>query len=238
MIGLLLIAASWLLLRLEGKRLAVLGFNAPAVRLRQFAAGFAVAGAVVVLQQLALSWTTGIAWVHNEDFSFALAREHLRWNTNSVLYEELLFRGYLLYQAIRWLGIRRAVLLDAAAFGIYHWFSYGIFGNPVVMGYVFLLTGSFGLMTALAFARTKSVAAPIGLHLGWNVVSQVVFSSGPLGAAWLVPANGAAHIEAPGLFGLLLSFVLPLLFVLGVCLYLQRGHPRDGSRAAMATAPA
>ena len=41
-----------------------------------------------------------------------------------MLYEELLFRGYLLYQAMRLLGARRAVLLDAAAFGVYHWFSY------------------------------------------------------------------------------------------------------------------
>ena len=52
------------------------------------------------------------------------------------------------------------MLIDAAAFGMYHWFSYGVVGNPVAMIYVFLLTGAFGLMWARAFVVTGSVAAP------------------------------------------------------------------------------
>ena len=231
MIGPILVALSWVLLRLEGKDLGVLGFNALMRRLREFAGGFVIAGSVAALQQAGGAWATGIPWSVNPAFGLPEALEFLRWNTNSVLYEELLFRGYFLYQAIRWLGTRRAVLLDAIAFGIYHWFSYGLFGNPVMMGFILLYTGAFGVMLALAFAKTESIAAPIGLHLGWNAISQIVFSTGPLGAALLVPSGGAEAIEPSGLAGFVLGLVLPLAMIVGVSVYLvRRAHHSQTER--------
>jgi hypothetical protein len=229
MIGPLLLALSWLLLRLEGKSLVVLGLNAPALRARQLAAGFLVAGLAVVVQQLGLAVVADVPWRLNPDADAALLGRSVRWNVNSVLYEELLFRGYLLYQAICRLGTRRGVLLAAAAFGVYHWFSYGVIGNPVMMAFVFAFTGAFGLMLALAFARTRSIALPIGLHLGWNLVSYLGFSTGPLGRGLLVPGNGAARLEAAGLPDFLLDMVLPMVLVTAVCAYLTRGSPRDGA---------
>jgi membrane protease YdiL (CAAX protease family) len=229
MIGPILLAISWLLLRLEGHGLAAIGVNAPAVRARQLAAGFIVAGLVVAVQQLGLSAIAGVPWQLNPNTNAALVVQHLRWNINSVLYEELLFRGYLLYQAIRWLGTRRGVLLSAVAFGVYHWFSYGILGNPGMMVFVFVFTGAFGVMLALAFAKTKSIALPIGLHLGWNVVSYLGFSAGPLGRGLFVPGNGVNHIEATGLPDFFLDVVLPMLLVASVSWYLTRGSVRDGS---------
>ena len=218
MIGPILLAISWLLLRLEGKRLDVLGFDAPWLRLRQFAFGFLAAGAVATMQQLGLSLATGVPWRFNPSVDVLYG---LRWNVNSVLYEELLFRGYLLYQAIRFLGLRRGVLLDAVAFGIYHWFSFGAFGNPVAMVFILLFTGAFGFMFAFSFAKTKGVAAPIGLHLGWNLISYLGFSAGPLGRGLFVPANGAARIQASGAMALLLDVGVPLALVGFVCWYLR-----------------
>ncbi|MDX1546778.1 MAG: CPBP family intramembrane glutamic endopeptidase [Rhodothermales bacterium] len=235
MIGPILLAVSWILLKLEGKGLGAIGVDAPASRLAEFAAGFAAAGAVAALQQVGRSMAAGVAWDVNPAFDAGLLLEHLRWNTNSVLYEELLFRGYLLYQAIRWLGARRGVLLSGAAFGVYHWFSYGVFGSPVMMGFVFLFTGMFGLMFALAFAGTGSVAAPIGLHLGWNGISYVVFSGGPLGAALLVPESGPPVIEMAGLVGLLIDVGLPLLLVAAVSgAMLRRRRPAEPAQALAA----
>ncbi len=236
MIGPILLAFSWILLRLEGKGLGALGLNAPALRVRQCGAGFLVAGLAVVVQQLGHAVVADVAWRLNPAADAALVGRSVRWNVNSVLYEELLFRGYLLYQAIRWLGARRGVLLAAAAFGVYHWFSYGILGNLVMMAFVFVLTGAFGLMLALAFARTQSIALPIGLHLGWNLVSYLGFSTGPIGPGLFVPGNGAARLEATGLPNLLLDMVLPLLLVAGVCWYLVRAYPRGGTAASVAPA--
>ena len=41
-------------------------------------------------------------------------------------------------------------------------------------------------MFAFAFAKTKSLFAPLGLHFGWIVMSIVVFSAGPLGNSLFV----------------------------------------------------
>ena len=238
MIGPILLAVSWVLLRLEGRSLGALGLDAPAARLRQFGAGFLVAGLAVVIQQLGHAAVADVAWRLNPAADAALLVRSVRWNVNSVLYEELLFRGYLLYQAIRRLGARHGVLLGAAAFGVYHWFSYGILGNPVMMVFIFVLTGAFGFMCAFGFARTKSIALPIGLHLGWNLVSYAGFSTGPMGPGLLVPGNGAARLEAAGLSGLLLDILLPLALVAAVCGYLTRAYPGGDTTASPApTAP-
>lgn len=220
MIGLILVGISWALLRAEGRGLAVLGFDQPRRRLREFALGFVVLGAFAAVQQLGYSLSTGDAFVVNPKLEVSAWLDGLRFTVNSVLYEELLFRGYLLYQAIRWLGATRAVLLDAAAFGVYHWFSYGVIGDPVTMAFVFVLTGMYGLMWAQAFAATGSVAAPIGLHFGWNAVSYLGFSAGPLvGAGLLAPASGVAQLQADGWPWLALSVGLPLLATLVVLRY-------------------
>ena len=122
-------------------------------------------------------------------------------------------------------------MLGSRSFGIYHGFSYGILGNPVMMAFVMELTGAFGQMLALAYATAKSIALPIGLHLGWNLVPYVGSSVGPLGPGLFVPGNGAARLEGSGLPSLLLNLELPLLLVAVVCGYLLRVYPRSSTRA-------
>lgn len=238
MIGPILLALSWTLLRLEGKGLRALGLDMPRLRVRQFGAGVLLAGLVVLVQQLGYAVAADVPWRVNPAANAALVARSIRWNVNSVLFEELLFRGYVLFQAVRWLGARRAVPLAAAVFGVYHWFSYGVFGHPASMAFVFILTGAFGFMLSLAFTTTKSIALPIGLHLGWNVISYVGFSTGPLGAAILVPGNGAPRMDVTGIPSLVLNLVLPLAFVVGVSGYLVHAHRRsDRQTPAEPTAP-
>jgi membrane protease YdiL (CAAX protease family) len=229
MIGPILLAITWLLLRLRGERLSAIGIDQGARRLAEFVVGFALLGAAAAAQQLGLSTATGDHFVGNAAATPAGLLKHARFVINSVLYEELVFRGYLLYQAVRWLGPRRAIWLDAAAFGIYHWFSYGAFGNPVVMAYLLVMTGAFGLMWARAFVATRSVAAPIGMHLGWNAFTYIVYSAGPLGAALLVPASGAAQLKATGWPWVLLNIMWPLAVTMTV-LWLCRAYERHAGK--------
>jgi membrane protease YdiL (CAAX protease family) len=215
MIGLLIgLAATWLLLRFEGKSLGVLGFNAPAARATQFAVGFLVAALFAIAQQSGISLASGVPWKLNPELSTALVRSSLRSNILSVLTEELLFRGYFFYQAIRFLGPQRASLLGAAAFGVYHWFSYGLLGNPVAMVFVFLFTGAFGYMACRAFIATGGLALPIGVHLGWNLLISLGFSGGGFfGKGIFVPD---AKMVARDLSYIGLNIVLPLLLVAAV----------------------
>jgi uncharacterized protein len=88
------------------------------------------------------------------------------------------------------LGLHKACILSLAAFGVYHWFTYGALVNIPQMLYIFILKGVGGLMFAYSFAITKSVYLPIALHLGWNIVSVIVFSLGPLGDQVLIASGG------------------------------------------------
>ena len=221
MIGPFLLALSWFLLRLEGKDLAALGFNFPGRRLREFGIAFAVTGTAVAAQQLALSAAAGVAWIPNEALTTRDVLQKLRVNVNSVLFEELVFRGYLFYQLLRRARPQRAILIGGAAFGVYHWFSYGAFGNPVMMLFVLLYTGAFGYMLCLAFARTKSLAAPIGLHLGWNLVSYLVFSGGPFGPGFFVTEGGVQLARAAGTAGFALNMLFPMALVAAVSWFLH-----------------
>lgn len=227
MIGLILLAATWILLRLEGKGLAAIGVDQPPRRVMEFLVGVALMGTAALVQQLASAIVMDDALVPNPRLTSSVLGEGVRLLLNSLLYEELAFRGYLLFQAVRWLGPTRAAWLDAIAFGIYHWFSYGVIGNPVVMLYVLVMTGAFGFMLARAFVATGSISAPLGLHLGWNAVVQLLFSAGPPGAMVLVPASGAAKINLAGVWSVVLSIIWPLLtigLVVALCRWYGRHH--------------
>jgi len=76
------------------------------------------------------------------------------------------------------------------------------------------MTGIWGFMFAMAFAKTKSLYLPIGLHFGWNLISTVVFSQGPLGNQLLI-GNGGQKM------GVILSLVVFLfqVFVVPIITY-------------------
>lgn len=128
-------------------------------------------------------------WVLNPELTINLVLEGIRWNITSVLFEELIFRGVLLYILIKKAGFSKAIIISAIAFGIYHWFSFEILGNITPMIFVFFITGIMGLLLAYAYAKTLSLYIPIAIHLGWNFTQQFVFSDGPIGNGIFIPIN-------------------------------------------------
>ncbi len=215
MIGLLVqLAISWLLLWLfERRDLSVLGFKPTTGRLLNFLLGFLIAAACLTGYSLTTTALSNNHWSLNGDFTIRQFGTSSWWTLKSVLFEELIFRGAILYVLIQKAGIRTACLISAVAFGVYHWFSYGALGNPVQMGYVFISTGLWGFMYALAFAKTKSLYLPTGLHLGWNLLHIVVFSQGPLGPQLLVNDNSGEKLTGLPSTALLLFqvFALPVI---------------------------
>jgi len=192
MIGILVeLLTSWLLLWLyDKKNLTALGLYFSTNRTYNFVFGFFISAICCAIYFLLIVTFSKANLALNEKFIGKAMLESSWWTLKSVIFEELLFRGALLYIAIQWLGTKTACIISAVAFGIYHWFSYGVFGDPIQMIYVFIITGIGGLMFAYAFALTKSLYLPIGLHLGWNFVTIVIFSQGPLGDQLLISNNG------------------------------------------------
>lgn len=215
---------SWALLRwLTGESFNVLGLTPNQQRLKEFTLGLLFMAAFAVVNFLLQAHFKDISYALNPDYGVLKFLGGSLWVFNAVLFEELVFRGCLLYLLIKYIGVFKACLLSAIVFGVYHWFSYDLLGSRLIlMFYVFLVTGAGGWMFAYAFAKTQSLYAPVGLHLGWNLVTAMVFSAGPIGHQLLIPDGEKAYATE---WLTLLFFALHTLVVPGlVTWYLFRRY--------------
>ncbi|RJR14432.1 CPBP family intramembrane metalloprotease [Candidatus Parcubacteria bacterium] len=205
---------SWILLYLFTKKnLLVLGITPLRRRFFQFSIGFIFTGVLCACIQIFHSILTNTEWEVSPSITIIGVINFLWWNIKSVVFEELIFRGALLYIAIEKLGSRKGIFLSAISFGMYHWLSYGVLGDVVSMAVVFIMTAITGLVWAFAFFKTKSIALPIGLHLGWNFTYNSIFSRGPFGEQILVPLKGINNVQLTGELNFLVNFLLPNLVV-------------------------
>ncbi len=191
MLGLLVqLIISWLLIWLFQKNdLRVLGFFPTKRRLINFALFFIVTAFCCSTEFLMKIFLAHQQWKINPAFTGKLLLDGTWWNIKSVLFEELIFRGAILYILIKKLGISKAVIISAIGFGIYHWFSYGIIGNISQMAIIFFITGAMGLVLAYGYAKTLSLYIPIAIHFGWNFTHIFLFSEGPIGNGLFLPAQ-------------------------------------------------
>ena len=181
---------SWLLIWLfEKNDLRVLGFFPTKRRLFDFALVLLVTAIFCSIEILMKIFLAHQQWKINPAFTGKLLLDGTWWNIKSVLFEELIFRGAILYILIKKLGISKAVIISAIGFGIYHWFSYGIIGNVTQMAMVFVVTGAMGLVLAYGYAKTLSLYIPIAIHFGWNFTHIFLFSEGPIGNGLFLPAQ-------------------------------------------------
>jgi membrane protease YdiL (CAAX protease family) len=206
---------SWALLHfLEHRNLSVLGFRPTARRLRVAGLGFLL-GAVY----LSIFYLVQAALLHdpyhlNTAYSIPAMLRSLWYVFKSVLFEELIFRGALLYILIKRIGPSKAVLISAIAFGIYHWFTIE-FGKPTQMAFIFLVMGLTGYAFAKAFEKTGTILLPFALHFGFNVTIMILFSrNSGIGPQLFIQAAGP-HVATKSLLFLAFmvgeNFVPPLL---------------------------
>jgi uncharacterized protein len=84
--------------------------------------------------------------------------------------EELLFRAVLFRVTEEMLGTAAAVLISAALFSLSHAANPG--ANPAALTTLAL---GMGCLLALAFAATRNLWFPIGLHMGWNMAEGFLY---------------------------------------------------------------
>jgi membrane protease YdiL (CAAX protease family) len=126
------------------------------------------------------------SWKMNPELSIPSILEGIWWNIKSVIFEELIFRGVLLYLLIRRWGAVVGIAASAIGFGIYHWFSHEVIGDIPQMIITFLTTGLMGVVYAYGYAKSWSLYIPAAIHLGWNLTSSVLFSETVIGNQILV----------------------------------------------------
>ena len=229
MIGILIIlGASWLLLyAIEKKHLSVLGFAPIGKRTGQFLIGFVITGLLCTTVQLLEVWLKSADLVLSKNASVIKLFTGFWWDFKSVLTEELIYRGVLLYILIHRLGSKTGIAISASAFGIYHWFSYGVLGNPVAMILIFLGTGLMGYTWALSFHKTRSIMMGFGMHLGWNFVFNTIFSKGPLGEMFLTMRNESDISDLESLINFLIPMIAIPLLLLVVVQFVIKEYRRE-----------
>ncbi len=211
MIGIFIILfISWgLLYFFEKENLWVLGFKPFSKKLLQFISGFIITAMLCIIVQLLDAIIKSSEWVLNNNITIQNILQAGWSDLKSVVTELLIFCGALLYILIKRIGSKNGIFISAIAFGIYHWFSYSIIGNIVLMTTIFIGTGFSGYVWALAYSKTRSIMLPLGLHLGWNFTQNTIFSKGPLGDLILIKQGG---VVLDGLISLLI-FIIPLFCV-------------------------
>ncbi len=223
MLGIIVqLAISWLLIWIfEKKNLSVLGLLPTKKRLLDFSLFFLVTAACCTTDFLFKMYIGKQEWNLNPNLTVNLILTGIWWNIKSVLFEELIFRGVLLYILIKRIGAVKAILLSSIGFGIYHWFSFGVIGNIGAMTVTFLTTGIMGLVYAYGYAKTFSLYVPIAIHFGWNAIRSVVFSDGPIGDQLMVLEKPVPEITVGYIPAFILIF-FPLLSAILINFFLLK----------------
>ncbi len=232
MLGIIVqLLVSWLLLWLfEKKGLGVFGFYPTKKRLLGFAMFFLITALCCSSDFFMRMLFAKQQWQLNQKLTAGLIWNGLWWNIKSVLFEEFIFRGALMYILIRKTGATKAIIISAISFGIYHWFSFNVLGNPFQMLIVFITTGIMGLLYAYAYAKTFSLYYPMAIHLGWNLTRSVLFSETVIGDQLLVHVKPVPEVSV-GYFVYFCIIYLPLLSALLVNFFvLKRMKQEEASK--------
>ncbi|WP_327392597.1 MULTISPECIES: type II CAAX endopeptidase family protein [unclassified Streptomyces] len=97
---------------------------------------------------------------------------------SAAVTEEILFRGVVFRLVEELTGTWGALVISGLLFGVVHLVNPG----ATVWGAVAIAVEA-GLMLGAAYAATRSLWLPIGLHLGWNLAAGGIFSTTLSGAA-------------------------------------------------------
>lgn len=174
--------------RLRGDPLSSIGFRIDLRWIRQWVAG-ALLGIASMAVIVGLIWLAGgIRLELDPARSVGTLVYGLYLFLFVALFEETLFRGFLFQRLVDGAGVWIAQLALALLFAAGHWGNPGMYGATEVVASLDLGLGA--IMLGLAWLRTRSLALPVGLHLGWNWMQGHVLGFGVSGfdyAGWYQP---------------------------------------------------
>ena len=224
MLGLLvIIVVSWVLLHfIEKKNINVLGIIPTKKRITQFLIGFVIMIAICLITILIESYILNVTWKQNNIIHYNLLFDAFIYHIRSALTEDLVFRGAILYILIQRIGSKKAILLSAIIFGVYHIFSYGMLNSSIVLiSYIILITGATGYVWAYTFDKTNSIMMGLGFHLGYNFLMSLFYENQPYGQLifqevskiHLADWNWLLYHIPKGLFPSIITFVFVMQYL-------------------------
>ena len=217
--ALAILAVTALCLRLEREPFPVVGIK-PALRWGvDFAAG-AMGGLLLMLLVAGCIFALhGLHWQRDSGASFRELMAGAWLYLAVAVNEELLFRGYLFQRLAKGTGTWISLLLMGLWFGYAHWDNPGMVGSIKVWATINIFLA--GLLLGLAYLKTRRLALPMGIHLGWNWAQGSLLGFGVSGTmdtrGWVNPVfEGRPEWFTGGAFGLEAS--LPCALLCGVAI--------------------
>lgn len=182
---------SWIFLASEDRSLGSMGWGGGWRWGGEFGAGCLMGFGLMAGMALVLG-LEGVRWVPG--FGGLAALVQGGWFLLAVAFrEEILFRGYPFQRLLEAMGPWATLVLTSAGFAFAHWNNPGMIGPTRV--WALLNIGLAGLLLGLAYLRTRRLALPLGLHLGWNWTQGSLLGFPVSGLAMdslLAPVPGAA----------------------------------------------
>ncbi|MFD0750419.1 CPBP family intramembrane glutamic endopeptidase [Mucilaginibacter calamicampi] len=221
---------SWVLLKfILHQNLLVLGFKINSKQLIAIIIGLFIPVVFLVIYLVGISLWVKSTYRLNPLYTFAAFKNASSYVLISVIYEELIFRGALLYILIKKIGTQKALLVSAISFGIYHWFTMGVLGQVVPMLFVFTITAIMGYIFALSFSISRTIFLPMAIHLGYNFTFMIVFSRSNMGEQLLIPMFKNDPVKTGVVFQTVTTVIHYIIFPFIVWLYLNYLKKRTAS---------
>jgi uncharacterized protein len=151
-------------------------------------AGGALIGVLLFCTVYAVLWSYGVATFKGAGNTDGLALA-LTMSLLAGVGEELIFRGAVYRLFEEGFGTTIAVLISGALFGLLH------AGNPgATAASSIAIALEAGVLLAAAYAVTRSLWLPIGLHFGWNFTEGGIFGAAVSGH----PGKGLINVSLAG----------------------------------------
>lgn len=173
------LGVTWVCLRLRREPLSSVGFVFDRRWLRELGIGSALGIGTAALV-VALIWMAGgVALEPNPARSLQLLVQGIALFGFVALFEETLFRGFVFQRLVSGIGVWGAQIILGLIFAAGHWDNPHMQGTAAIVATLELFLGA--VLLGLAYLRTRSLALPVGIHLGWNWTHGYVFGFGVSG---------------------------------------------------------
>jgi membrane protease YdiL (CAAX protease family) len=174
--------------RLRKERLSSVGFALDRRWARELGAG-CLLGVATVLFAVAMMWMVGgVRLELDPSRSLGVLGYGFAMFLFVALFEETLFRGFVFQRLVAGAGVWVAQIATGLLFATSHWGNPDMHGATLAWATVELFLGA--VLAGLAYLRTRSLALPVGIHLGWNWAQGHVLGFGVSGfahAGWFRP---------------------------------------------------
>jgi hypothetical protein len=227
--------ATWACTRLRKEPLAGVGFQLDRRWVKEMAWGTVLGMGVMFAAAGMVLASGGVRFELDPARSFQTLSYGVYMFLFVALFEENLFRGFLFQRLLDGTGVWVAQGVLALFFAFAHWGNPGMHGATKIWATINIALAA--VLLGLGYLRTRSLALPIGMHLGWNWTQGSLLGFGVSGTAergWVHPIFlGKPEWLTGGSFGLEASVFGVVAVLIGIALLWKW----KGSTGGPATAP-